>query len=77
MRDREESEDIEGNSDHTNVVDHAGHDGIGPRSDGSKRIDETNAPCRDNQPGGHIGKRGGPGDAECDWEFQSDGNGVG
>ena len=49
-----ESEVIEGEPDPTNVVDHTGYDGKGPRSDGSERVVEMNAPCRENRPGGHI-----------------------
>ena len=73
---QEESEDIEGDSDRANIVDHAGYDRVCHRSDGNARVDETNAPCRDNRPGGHIGERGGPGDVECDRECQSAGDGV-
>ena len=71
-----ESEIIEGEPDHVNVVDSAGCDGKCPRSVRSAPIIETNAPCRDTGPGGWIGERGGPGDLERDFERQSDGNGV-
>ena len=71
-----ESEVIEGDPDRAIVVDSAEYDGTHPRSDGSTRVVETNAPCRDNRLGGHIGERGGPGDAEGDWERLSDGEGI-
>ena len=72
---QEESEDIEGDSDRTNVVDHAGYNRVCHRSDGNAHVDETNAPCRDNRPGGQLGKQGGLGDVEGDREHQSDGYG--
>ena len=74
---QEESEVVEGDPDRTKVVDSAGHDGEHPRSNRSERGVETNAPCRDNQPGGHIGKRGESGEVGGERERQSDCDGVG
>ena len=67
---------IEGDPDRAKVVDSTGHDGISPWSSENAHGDEMNVPCRDNRPGGHIGKQGGPGDVEGDPERHSDGDGV-
>ena len=73
MGEQEASRVVEVDWDPRKVVEGARYDGVCHRSDGSARVVETNAPCRDNRPGGHIG---GPGDLEGDCEHQSDGNGV-
>ena len=46
-----------------------------PRRVRNERVDETNAPCRANWPGGHGGEQIGWGDIEGDQERQSDGDG--
>ena len=47
MRDRKESEVVEGVRDHETVVDSAGYDGKCPGSERNQHGVETNAHCRD------------------------------
>ena len=46
-------------------------------SDGDMHIIETNAQCRDPDPGGHQDMRVRSGDVGADWNGKSDGEGVG
>ena len=68
---------VEGVRDRGTVVDGARHDGIRPSSDGSERRVETNTPCREVEPGDHIGDPKASRDVEGDWSRESDGDGVG
>ena len=73
----EASRGVEGVRDRGTVVDGAGHNGIRPSSDGSERRVETNAPCRRNRPGGHMGEPKASRDVEGDWSRKIDVDGVG
>ena len=72
MGEPEASRGVEGVRDCETVVDGAGHDGIRPSSDGSERRVETNAPCREVEPGGHMGEQKASRDIESDWDRRSD-----
>ena len=77
MGEPEASRGVEGVRDHGTVVDGAEHDRTCPRADRSERIIETNAPCRRNRPGDHIGDREASRDVEGDWSRKIDVDGVG
>ena len=74
--DEESSRVVEGESDRESVVDHAGCDGIRPRSRKNERRAETDALCRVQEPGGHLDKRAESGDVGNDQTSQTDGDGV-
>ena len=56
MGEPEASRGVEGVRDRGMVVDDAEHDGMCPSSRGNEREVETNAPCREVEPGDHIGE---------------------
>ena len=66
-----------GDWDSAKVVDSAEYDGIGPSNDGNKRRVETNALCREVEPGGHLGEPEASRGVEGDWRRRNDGKGVG
>ena len=76
LGDREESEGAEDGLVRASVVDSAGHDGIGPTSEGNQRFVEINAQCRENRPGGHSGEQVESGVIKADRKRRNDGIGV-
>ena len=71
------SKGVEGDSDSANVVDHAGYDGIHPRSRENERVNEMSVPCQDRGPGGHMGELVTSRGVEGDWRCRNDGQGIG
>ena len=68
----EASRGVEGVRDRGTVVNGAEHDGVCPRSDGNTRGVVPNPPCREVEPGHHIGEPKASRDVESDWDRWSD-----
>ena len=75
MGEQVESGRVENVRDRQDVVEGAEYDEIGRGCDGSGGDDETNAPGRDEGPGGHLGEQVEMGAIEHDRKRQSDGDG--
>ena len=75
--DQEALRDIEGDSDRGMVVDGAEHDGVCPRSNGNMHGVIPNPPCREVEPGDHIGDREASRDVKGNWSHEGDRDGVG
>ena len=67
----EASRGVEGVRDCRMVVDGAEHNGIRPSSRGNEHEVETNVPCREVEPGDHIGELEKSRSVEGDWDHQT------